>query len=683
MSSPIFDVESLLETFFEEAEEHLSSFERGLLELSERGADKELIATIFRAAHSIKGGSGTFGLNDIMSFTHALETVLDRMRNGELACDAEVTQALLDSVDVLRALLRNARRHEPPPAEMARVIASLERFYGSASRAAHGTEDERGSESSTTFERRVLVTFAPKAEFMSRGMDPLAILRDIAAAGVIESHDVDQSKLPDLAALEPETFYLSFRVTIRTSQTDAELKDIFAFVDDLCTFDLKDVTALAEASPNEPLTNAPLTEKREGRAASGAGNSGGGQAGTIRVSTDKIDKLLDLVGELVIAQAMVIEATREPSGEAQGRLRDALNAMERHTRDLQERVMAIRMVPLSTVFRRLPRMVHDLAAAVDKDVKLEIEGESTEIDKSMVEQLVDPLTHLVRNAIDHGLESKEGRLVAGKEREGHVSLRAFHQGGNVVIEVADDGRGLDRDAIRAKAERQRLISADAVMTDEQIHELIFQPGFSTAAKVSDISGRGVGMDVVKRNVEALNGSLGLSTELGRGTRIRMRLPLTLAILDGLAVGVGSQTFIVPLLSVVESFRPTPAQVRSMFGRPEVIDVRGTSLPIVRLHDLFGVDGAETDPCSAVICIVESNGGHLAVLVDQILDQHQVVVKSLEVNFKKVDGLMGATILGDGRVAMIVDVQALSRSTASANAFDRGAAYMPEATLEAT
>ena len=367
---------------------------------------------------------------------------------------------------------------------------------------------------------------------------------------------------------------------------------------------------------------------------------------------------------------MVVEAARVSREDTHG-LRDALATMDRHTRELQERVMAIRMVPLSTVFRRFPRLVRDTAETVGKKVRLEIQGEGTEIDKSMVEKLVDPLTHLVRNAIDHGLEGPDERRAAGKGDEGAVTLSALHQGGNVVIEGADDGRGLDGTKIRAKAERLGLVAPDAVLTDEQLHDFIFHPGFSTAAAVSDLSGRGVGMDVVKRNVELLNGSLTLSTERGRGTRLRLRLPLTLAILDGLAVRVGSQTFIVPLLSVVESFRPLQSQVRGIFGLPEVIDVRGTSLPIVRLRDVLDVPDGESDPSKALVCIVETNGGRLALLVDEVLGQLQVVVKSLEVNFRKVDALMGATILGDGRVALIVDVQVLSRTSSSAQ-FERTA-----------
>ncbi len=675
MAAPAFNVESLLDSFFEEAEEHLAAFEGGLLELEANAENSEVIATIFRAAHSIKGSSGIFGLTDIMSFTHALETSLDRLRNGELAYDAAVSKVLLGSVDVLRGLIASARTKGPPPPEADAVRAALEDLSGTARSGSHPVAAVVSAPVAVATTTRVVeVTFDPKPRYMSRGADALGILRDLAGVGAVKGVRLDDSRLPPLAEMDPETFYLSFEVTLETTEDDAALHDVFVFVDDLSSHTLAVVGARPTATaPGEvAAAHAAAPEHEAVHEAAHEQARAGAPATTIRVATEKIDRLLDLVGELVIAQAMIIEATRTPGADAQTRMNDALSSMERHTRDLQERVMSIRMVPLSTVFRRLPRMVHDLAALIGKKVKLEIEGEGTEIDKSMVEQLVDPLTHLVRNAVDHAIEPPEERVQAGKNEEGTILLRAFHQGGNVVIEVADDGRGLNRDAIRDKAVRQGLIADGAELSDEQIHELIFQPGFSTAAKVTDISGRGVGMDVVKRNVEGLNGSLGLSSQRGEGTRIRLRLPLTLAILEGLAVRVGRETFIVPLLSVVESFRPSRVQVRGVFGSPEVIDVRGTSLPIVRLHEIVGADGAERDPCKALICVVESNGGNLAMLVDEVLGQHQVVVKSLEENFKKVDGLMGATILGDGRVAMIVDVQALSRTTTPLSGIDRGA-----------
>jgi two-component system, chemotaxis family, sensor kinase CheA len=662
------DLDGLLDTFFEEAEEHLNTFETGLLELEATPEDHEVIGRIFRAAHSIKGASGTFGLGDITSFTHALETVLDRLRAREIAYSADVARALLASVDVLRGLVRAAREGAAPPPEAVPVRALLEQFYRTA---APKGEAIAQPIISLQVGRKVRVRFAPKPDFMCRGMDPLAILRDVADCGEVESRTVDASAVPSLDDLDPESFYLSFVLVMRTERTDAEIAEAFAFVDDLCTFAIEaelDEAPQEQIEPDAPVEggaagearSAPTTFPKDGVSPPKDAKIPAA-ASTIRVATEKVDKLLDLVSEIVIAQAMIVDATRAPGPDAETRLNDALQALDRHTRELQERVMSIRMVPLASVFGRLPRMVRDLAGTIGKKVQLVVEGEGTEIDKSMVEQLADPLTHLVRNAIDHGLEFPEQRAEQGKPAEGTVRIRAFHQGGNVVIEVGDDGKGLDSKQIRAKAERLGLVSPDEVLTDEQIHEFIFHAGFSTAAKVSDVSGRGVGMDVVKRNVEALKGSLTLSTEMGHGTQVRLRLPLTLAIVDGLAVRVGAQTFVVPLLSVLESFRPTPSQVRAVLGASEVIDIRGTSVPVIRLHELLDEPNAERDPSRALLCIVEANGTSLALLVDDVIGQAQFVVKSLEVNYRKVPSLMGATILGDGRVAMIIDVQSLART----------------------
>ncbi len=659
------DLDGLLETFFEEAEEHLNTFETGLLELEATPSDHEVIGRIFRAAHSIKGASGTFGLSDITSFTHALETVLDRLRAREIGYSADVARALLASVDVLRGLVRAARENAPAPAEAVPVRALLEQFYRSGS--AQKSAEPEPVAAPPPAGRKVRVRFSPKPEFMCRGMDPLAILRDVADCGEVESREIDASALPDLAELDPESFYLSFVLVMRTERSDAEIAEAFGFVDDLCTFaieavvDAPSVEAVDAAAGEPPAANEERAPAPKDGAAPARDAKTPAAASTIRVATEKVDKLLDLVSEIVIAQAMIVDATRAPGPDAETRLNDALQALDRHTRELQERVMSIRMVPLASVFGRLPRMVRDLAGTIGKKVQLVVEGEGTEIDKSMVEQLADPLTHLVRNAIDHGLEFPEQRAEQGKPAEGTVKIRAFHQGGNVVIEVGDDGKGLDSKQIRAKAERLGLVTPEEVLTDEQIHEFIFHAGFSTAAKVSDVSGRGVGMDVVKRNVEALKGSLSLSTEMGHGTQVRLRLPLTLAIVDGLAVRVGAQTFVVPLLSVLESFRPSRNQVRAVLGASEVIDIRGTSVPVIRLHELLDEPNAERDPSKALLCIVEANGTSLALLVDDVIGQAQFVVKSLEVNYRKVPSLMGATILGDGRVAMIIDVQSLART----------------------
>lgn len=383
---------------------------------------------------------------------------------------------------------------------------------------------------------------------------------------------------------------------------------------------------------------------------------------SIRVSVEKVDALIDLVGELSIAQAMVNQLIGQLSTSHMPNLEEALIAMQQCTRELQERVMGVRMIPVGTVFRRFPRLIRDLAGTLGKNVRVEIIGDDTELDKQVIERLSDPLTHLVRNAVDHGIELPEERKNKGKTEEAFVRLAAFYEGGNVIVDVEEDGRGLDTERIRQKAITLGLITAQDVLTTEQIQSLIFRPGFSTAAAVTDISGRGVGMDVVKRNIEALNGSIEIQSRAGFGTRFRIRLPLTLAILDGLSVSVGDEVYILPLLSVVQSFRPKPADVHRVMGRGEIINVHGQSLPLLRLHQLFCVTPRITDACQGLVIVLEQQGKRFGLLVDDLLGQQQVVMKSLEENYSKVDGLSGATILGDGRVALIIDIPGLARLT---------------------
>ncbi len=655
------DVDSLMHTFFEEADEHLATFEQGLLELETAPTDREVIGRVFRAAHSIKGASGTFGLHDVARFTHGLEGLLDALRSVKITYTQELAGSLLAALDVLKELLNAARSGTPIPKAEPQVRAHLEQLLatltGAKATVAAAVVEAQSADQTM---RNLVIGFAPKSEFMCRGMDPILILRDLARAGEVLAVDLDAAAVPPIDAMDAETTYVRWTVRLRTNQTDDDLREIFSFVDDLCTATIEPEKAAIEASA-APAEAAPVAVDAAGPAEVQATHAGA-PAPTIRVATDKLDKLVDLVGELVIAQAMIVDALRDPGADGSTRLQDALSAMDRNTRELQERVMSIRMVPLDVVFRRLPRIVRDVAALCGKKAVVKIEGQGTEIDKGMVEQLVDPLTHLVRNAIDHGLETPEERRAAGKPEEGTIHIRAYHQGGNVVIDVQDDGRGLPTERIREKAIRLGLVPAGVVLSAEQVNEFIFHPGFSTAEKVTDVSGRGVGMDVVKRNVEGVNGSLAITTESGKGSQVRLRLPLTLAILDGLAVRVGKQTFILPMLSVVETFRPTRTQVRGIFGMQSVMDVRGASLPIVRLNEVLGVPDGATDPCEALTCVVDANGGRLAVIVDEVVGQMQVVVKSLELNFRKVTALMGATIMGDGRVAMIVDIPALSRSS---------------------
>ena len=689
------DLTELRGIFFDEAYEHLGVVEAALLALEHQPGDRELLNQVFRAAHSIKGGSGTFGFSDLLRFTHALEGLLHLLRDGVVSLDAALADLLLRATDVLRAVVDATRAGEPAPASLDVLLAEIER----ATPRPHGLEGAALIErpeglfapeppAPAVLTRSVRVLFAPGPSLFRQGMDPLLVVRDLLDLALRFELVLDTTALPDLESLDPEACHLAWSVTMTTERTEGEIRDVFAFVEDTSRIEVtwldepepQGVAAALDA-PHAPAAATALAPRPTAVAAEApaptaavpaqARAAGTAERSTVRVDTFKIDKLIDLVGELVIAQSMVNAALIDAgSPGAADRLRDAVLAMDRNTRELQDRVMAVRMLPVGSVFNRFPRMVRDLSTALGKHTNLTMSGEEIELDKGMVEKLADPLTHLVRNAIDHGLETPEERRAQGKPEEGTVSILAVHTGGNVVIEVCDDGRGLPLDRIRDKARQLGLIPKDVEPSVEQLHDIIFAPGFSTKEQVTDVSGRGVGMDVVKRNVEALNGSLSFTSEPGKGSRMRIRLPLTMAIIDGLTLRIGTQVFVVPLIEIVESMRPTAAQVQSVLGRGEIIRVRDQAIPLLRLHEILGIEGAQTDPRRALVCIAETRTTPVGLLVDEILGQAQVVVKTLETNFQRIDGVMGATILGDGRVALILDVQALARRAASIDASRR-------------
>jgi len=559
------DMSQFYAIFFAEAAEHLAEMERLLLAIDPASASDEDLNAIFRAAHSIKGGAGTFGFKDMAETVHEAETLLDRVRKHELALSAEMVDALLEAGDVAGAQLARHKGDGGEPVDAAPVTEKL----------------------------KALAAAKPPAP------------QDDPGYGFFDA-------VPAPAAAQN----WGRRATDRP---DAE-------------------GAPAGRRGNDKIVVSP-----------------NGDSSSIRVSIEKVDQLINLVGELVITQAMLAQRA---SGHAE--LANGLADLERNTRDLQESVMSIRMLPIAFVFNRYPRLLRDLAAKLGKQVELKTVGEQTELDKGVIEKIADPMTHLVRNAVDHGIEAPEARLAAGKPAQGTLTLRAFHQGGNIVIEVADDGRGLDRGKILRKA-REKSLAADDAMSDQEVFQLIFEPGFSTADAVTDVSGRGVGMDVVKKNIAALGGSVELDSRLGEGTRVTVRLPLTLAIMDGMTVGVGGETYVVPLASVIELLEPGSREVKSVAGQGKVVDVRSEYLPVISLADRFvSIDRAKADRDSAMV-IVESEGAKTALLVDELLGQQQVVVKSLEANYKRVPGISGATIMGDGSVALIADVAALVRS----------------------
>lgn len=657
----------LIQAFFEEASELLADFEAGLLRLEETPADTELLNRIFRSAHTLKGNSAMLGFEDVAHFTHVLEDLLDQLRKGQRVVTPHVVDTLLASQDVVRVLLARVQVGSPTaPEERAtadRVVEALRALLRGDPACATGPASEPTKPAATAERTLYEIRFRPPADVLRRGLDPMEIVRDVARLGEVLQVKLQADDLPPLGGLDPEQSYLSWQVWLMSGRPRAEVEACFDFVADPAAVRIDALEMDAAGGPAAGQSPAAgHAESSHPAAAQEARVTAAPpavvEATSIRVAVEKVDRLINLVGELVISQSMVAQTVSGFTPDRLPALREAVAAMDRHARELHERMMAVRMVPIKTLFGRFPRLVRDLTMAVGKHAVLEVAGEETELDKTVIEKIGDPLTHLVRNAVDHGLESLEQRRAAGKLEAGTVRLEAYQQGGNIYIEVGDDGHGLDRDRIVRKAVQNGLIGPDQSLTDEEAWALIFRPGLSTAEKVTEVSGRGVGMDVVKRNVEALGGRITIHSSPGRGTTFKIKLPLTLAIVDGQSVRVGGETYIIPLVSIVESVRPRPDMMHLVLEGGEAITIRGQVLPVLRLHRQFDVPGAVEDPTHGLMVIVEHEGLKVAVLVDELFGQQQVVIKSLEHNFKKIDGVAGATILGDGRVALILDVPGL-------------------------
>ncbi|MGA9528538.1 MAG: chemotaxis protein CheA [Terriglobales bacterium] len=649
------DLSKFRDTFFQEAAEHVNNMEASLLGLGDAPADGEALHSIFRAAHSIKGGSGTFGFDDVMRFTHRLEELLDRMREGK--CDASPAriELLLRACDMLRTLLLAAETGGVAPAEATTLLEDLALAQrGGSDFVAEAPSPMRAWDPKVKFGGKTAysISFTPSADIFREGMDPLLALRELAELGTMESVVANLSSLPVLSELQAETCYLGWTIRLISERERGEIEDVFAFVENGAH-----ITIEAQPPGDEAPASAGAAKKVAAAGAQPARTRGRDSA-SIRVSTEKVDQLINLVGELVIAQSMTEEIVNRFTSERLPELQTALHEVSRNTRELQERVMAVRMLPVGTIFSRLPRIVHDIATAGGKSIRVEVTGEDTELDKSVLEGMTDPLTHLVRNAADHAIGTPEERRGAGKPEGGTIHLRARHEGGNVVIEVSDDGNGLNTARIREKAIERGLINAGDEMSTQQIQHLIFHAGFSTRDTASEVSGRGVGMDVVRRNVEGLGGIVTLKSVEGKGTTVGIKLPLTLAILEGQLVRVGQQRYVLPLVSIIESIRPAREQMRSVAGEGEVVMVRREPLPLLRLHKLFEVATEVLEPSSGLVAVVEHDSRRFALMVDELLGQQQVVIKNLQANFHRVDGAMGATILGDGQVTLILDIAGL-------------------------
>ncbi|WP_126454264.1 chemotaxis protein CheA [Sulfuriflexus mobilis] len=661
------DMRQFHQTFFEESFEGLDIMETELLNLDVGATDIDVINTIFRAAHSIKGGSGTFGFNNVAEFTHVAETLLDEMRDGTRAVTQNAVSILLKSVDIIRGMLTALRDDgEMDAAQVAEVKAELDALLGSDSIETDHSSNETAGAAATSSGWKI--KFTPHAEMLRTGNDPVRMLRALAELGELDVK-ADISKLPGFSELNPEDSFLSWDLTLSGEISEADVREVFEWVDDECDLDITALAAEAKAvSTESPASNTEHTAEPAGTdkapATRSAKTAKAGETTSIRVDIDKVDEIINLVGELVITQSMLgqmgsdFEETQVIDTNKLEKLREGLGQLERNTRELQESVMRIRMLPISFVFSRMPRLIHDLSSKLDKKVDLVISGEQTELDKTVMEKIGDPMVHLVRNALDHGLESPEQRVAAGKPETGTVNLNAYHQGGNIVIEISDDGAGLNRKKIQTKAIERGVIGPDDHLSDEMIQDMIFHPGFSTADQVSDVSGRGVGMDVVRKNIKALGGNVEVKSEEGIGSQFTIRLPLTLAILDGQLVRVGDDTYVFPLISIIESIQVKTEQVNAVAGKAELYKLRNEYIPIIRAHRVFGMPEENKDLAGRLMVVVEGDGHRAGVIVDDLLAQQQVVIKSLETNYRRIEGLSGATILGDGTVALILDIAGL-------------------------
>ena len=693
------DLTQFHDAFFEESFEALDAMEAALLKLDIGAPEPELINTIFRVAHSIKGGSATFGFSGIASFTHSCETLLDELRSGGMQVTIEISDLLLKTVDVMREMLRatqskqqiDMQRTSDVQFDVEAMIAKKNNAPAKAAPAGRSvvpTGDSLADRSvaapaapAAAGARYWEINFRPYPELFARGNDPLRMLRELAEMGELQVK-AKLDSLPTFAELDPQSCYLAWELKLSGDVAEESIKNVFEWAEGDCDLTMKLVEGAAAtgapAAVSEPVaaTTAPVAAAPAVTATSAAAAAPAPAApaaatapaaaapvavaavadsGSIRVSVEKIDELMNTVGELVITQAMLSQlgnAIESPHAE---KLRAGLAQLERNTRELQESVMRVRMLPISFVFSRFPRMVRDIAQRLGKQIDLKLTGEQTELDKTVLEKIGDPLVHLVRNSIDHGIEMPDVRVAAGKSAAGTVHLDACHRGGNIAVEVSDDGGGLNKERILAKAKQRGLVGQNDILTDDQIHDLIFLPGFSTADKTTDLSGRGVGMDVVRRNVKELGGKIELKSEQGKGSRFIITLPLTLAIVDGQSVAVGNETYIIPLISIVESMRLKESSISRLSGRNEVFSFRGDYLPIIRLHELFGVEPRTRSLHEGLVVIAEGDGRRIGLFVDDLLGQQQVVIKSLETNYGRVEGVSGATILGDGSVALILDV----------------------------
>ena len=681
------DFDQFRQTFFEECDDCLSALEAQLMEFQAGNSEQEGIEEAFRAIHSIKGGAGAFGFDRIIAFTHEFEALLDQVRDGRVALSEDVTAAALRAFDVLTDLITGERTGNEPDAgfeanamaELTGLLEHDEHAKGKAAKPVSQTDSQKEADvtrPAATDLHRFRILFRPSEKMLQRGNEPILLIRELQRLGDLKI-DVDPSGLPPLEELDPVVCYLGWSLELVTGAGQSEVEEIFEFVEGDCDLQIYDAGISAapsqgaapegEAEPktqsesnvpeseadnaDRPATAGPLRDSAEKARAATAYTS-------IRVELDRIDRMVNMVGEIVIAQAAILQQVDDPLAESHPQLVESLQQFLRHTQNLQDSVMAIRAQPVKSIFDRMPRLVRELAHQTGKKVRLISSGEETEIDKTVIEKLTDPLTHMIRNAVDHGVEMPDVRKAAGKPEEGTLRLSASQRGSHIVIELADDGKGLNRDGIRRKAIERGLIAPDAQLSEQEIDNLIFRPGFSTVETVSNISGRGVGMDVVNENIRKLGGRVLIRSSEGEGSTITLILPLTLAVMDGMVVRIGPTNFIIPLTSIIESLAMRRRDTTFLPQLGEVLRFRDRYLKIYDLHKLFGFMAAGDDVLGLLMVIETDDGVLIGLRVDEIVGQQQVVVKNLEDNFSNTQCIAGGSIMGDGQVALILDVSGL-------------------------
>ncbi|WDD96863.1 chemotaxis protein CheA [Thalassomonas actiniarum] len=664
------DLSQFIPTFLEESFEGLALMESSLLSLEVD--DNETIHSIFRAAHSIKGGAGTFGFERVTEFTHLVETLLDEMRDGRRVIASADIELLLESVDCIRLLIESARdQSDYDEAKVAQTSQALSKSLSQGANVPGGENTPEPEEKAEAAAAQWQIGFIPGHHLVKTGNDPLLLFNALADLGPLEIR-AQASELPSLSDMDPQELYLSWNLILTSPASEAEIREVFEWVEDECQLELVQLSGQKEGKQDkepeaatssgqvttekliEPATM-PVADKSPDKRPEKAQVKNKQDAGSIRVGVDKVDNLINLVGELVITQSMLSELGNDFELSKLERLTSGLEQLLQNTKELQESVMRIRMLPISFAFNRFPRLVHDLSKKTGKAIELVINGEQTELDKTVMEQIGDPLVHLVRNAVDHGIEPADVRKAKGKPEQGTIKLDAYHLGGNIVIEINDDGGGINKEVVLNKAIDKGLVEASSNLSESQIFDLIFEPGFSTAKELSDISGRGVGMDVVKKNIQSLGGRIQIESEQDKGSTFRVNLPLTLAILDGQLVRVGSEIYVIPLIAIVESLQAKAELINRVSGDMLLYRLREDNVPVLPIYQLFSLPADTTEVENSLLVVVEADGQKVGLMVDDLLAQQQVVIKSLKDNYQQVDGISGATILGDGSVAMILDI----------------------------